>query len=138
MWKLEHQGILLGQPKPMGRPRGTRTGRIYTPPATREYQQKHVEELGEAPFQLAGPVRIQITFISKRPQRLQKKTDPDSRIWKPTRPDLDNMVKMVLDILTKWEIWEDDAQVVSIQAEDYYCGKNEEPHTIFQLYTQEE
>ena len=32
----------------------------------------------------------------------------------------------------------DDNQVVSIQAEDYYCGKHEEPHTIFQIYTPEE
>ena len=137
MWKLRHQGILRGQPRAMGRPRGTKTGRLYTPPKDREYQEKHLGALGEAPFQLDGPIRIQACFVSKRPQRLSKKSDPDSRLWKPNKPDLDNMIKMVLDILTKWGIWGDDAQVVSIHAEDFYCGKNEEPHTTFQIYTQE-
>ena len=137
MWKLRHQGILRGQPKSLGRPRGTRAGRVYTAPASREYQKKHLIALGEAPFQLEEPIRIQISFMSKRPQRLNRKSDPDSRLWKPTKPDLDNMIKMVLDILTKWGIWGDDSQVVSIQAEDFYCGKNEEPHTTFQIYTQE-
>lgn len=138
MWILAHQGMLSGQPKSLGRPRISRGGRAYTPQSSRDYQKKHLADLGEAPFKLLGPIRIQITFVSKRPQRLQRKVDPDSRIWKDTKPDLDNMIKMVMDIFTKWGIWADDAQVVSIQAEDYYCGKNEEPHTVFQLYTQQE
>ena len=138
MWKLEHQGILQGQPRSLGRPRGTRTGRQYTAPKDREYQATHLAALGESPKAITGPIRIQMIFISKRPQRLQGKKHSDSRIWKPTKPDLDNMIKMVLDILTKWGIWQDDNQVVSIQAEDYYCGKHEEPHTIFQIYTPEE
>jgi len=62
-------------------------------------------------------------FVSKRPQRLFRKKDNDGRILKTTKPDIDNMVKMVLDIMTKWKVWTDDYQVVSIQAEDYYCGK---------------
>lgn len=138
MWKLEHQGSLYGQPRALGRPRGTKTGRLYTPPKDREYQKKHLEALGKPPFKLEGSIRIQISFMSQRPQRLNRKNDPSTRIFKPTKPDLDNMIKMVLDILTKWGIWEDDAQVVSIQAEDFYCGKHEEPHTIFTLYTMED
>jgi Holliday junction resolvase RusA-like endonuclease len=138
MWKLEYHGILTGQPRSLGRPRGTKTGRIYTAPRDREYQEGHLDALGECPMIIEGPIRVQIIFVSKRPQRLSSKKFSDSRIWKPTKPDLDNMIKMILDILTKWGIWIDDNQVVSIQAEDYYCGKHEEPHTVFQLYTPEE
>ena len=138
MWKLQHQGHLQGQPRSLGRPRGTRTGRIYTAPQDREYQNMHLEALGEPPFLLEGPIRVQMIFVSKRPQRLFRKKDNDGRILKTTKPDIDNMVKMVLDIMTKWNVWTDDAQVVSIQAEDYYCGKYEEPHTCFQLYTLED
>lgn len=137
MWKLQYQGILTGQPKSLGRPRGTRTGRVYMPLSDRQYQAKHLEALGEAPFRLKEEVRVQITFSSKRPQRLMHKKDPEGRIYKTSKPDLDNLIKMVLDILTKWGIWNDDSQVVSIQAEDYYCSKNEEPHTSFQIYIKE-
>ncbi len=138
MWKLEHQGILLGQPRSLGRPRGTRTGPVYTAPKDRNYQKLHLAALGESPFKLDGPIRIQIVFVGKRPKRLEGKKHSDSRIWKTTKPDIDNMIKMVSDIFTKWGIWNDDSQVVSIQAEDYYSGKHEEPHTVFQLYTPEE
>lgn len=134
-WKLEYQGLLLGQPVALGRPRVGKNGRLYTPRTSREYQQFQLEALGGKWEQgkLEGAIRIQMTFISKRPKRIKTK----GRTWKNTKPDLDNHIKMVLDILTKWGIWEDDNQVTSLQAEDFYASENEEPHTIFTIYTKE-
>jgi len=45
------------------------------------------------------------------------------------------MIKMVLDVLTKAGAWNDDNQVVCVHAEDWYCSKEEEPHTQFRIYT---
>ena len=41
--KLEHAFIVEGRPKPKGRPRMTRRGRVYTPKETLEYEAKIAE-----------------------------------------------------------------------------------------------
>lgn len=135
MWILRHQGTFQGSPVAMGRPRMGKFG-TYTPPKSSKYMKDQVAALVdqiEAP--LDGPVKVCVTFVHKRPQRLQKKSSPESRILKTTRPDLDNLVKMVLDILTNSGMWNDDNQVTSLVCEDYFCGKNEEPHTQFSIYS---
>lgn len=136
-WKLKFQGLIQGQPVPMGRPRMTRMGRAYTPPRSRAYMQTSIETLtaqwdGEV---LDGPIRLVATFVSQRPQIMSTKRHSQNRIPKTTKPDIDNHVKMLLDIITKVGIWKDDNLVVSVSLEDMYCSSIEEPHTIFQIYT---
>mgnify|MGYP003109834066 CR=1 FL=1 len=138
MWKLSYQGILTGPPKPMGRPRMTRRGTTYTPKTSREYKEEAVESiastLADGWTPLDGPLRIQITFVHSRPQRLQRSSVSTGRIWKVTKPDTDNLLKMVLDTLTVARVWEDDNRVCSISCSDYYGAMNEEPHTLFTVY----
>jgi Holliday junction resolvase RusA-like endonuclease len=69
---------------------------------------------------------------------LNRKRDTAARIPKVTKPDIDNLIKMVLDVLTKAEVWVDDNQVVQVVAEDWYCSKAEEPHTQWRIYTMQE
>lgn len=38
---------------------------------------------------------------------------------KPTRPDLDNVAKLLLDAMTKAGYWHDDAQVVELSLAKY-------------------
>lgn len=140
MWKLEYQGILQGPPVAMGRPRFTRTGRAYTAQTSRTYKDEQVKQLlaakGKDWTPLDGILRIQITFIHPRTKRLLrvKGTLPQGRIWRPKKPDIDNLIKMVLDIITKSEIWIDDNRVCSISCEDYYAGEMDEAHTLFSIY----
>ena len=140
MWKLAFQGILQGPPVAMGRPRFTRTGRAYTVKSSRDYKEEQVKQLqatkGENWIPLDGIFQIKITFIHPRTKRLLRvKGDlPQGRIWRPKKPDLDNLLKMVLDIMTQSEIWIDDNRVCSISCEDYYAGENEEAHTLFSIY----
>lgn len=42
--------------------------------------------------------------------------------YKPTRPDIDKLLRAVLDALTAAAIWADDAQVVTVQAGKVYDG----------------
>lgn len=124
----------------MGRPRFTRTGRAYTVKSSRDYKEEQVNLLqaakGENWVPLDGIFQIKITFIHPRTKRLLRvKGDlPQGRIWRPKKPDLDNLLKMVLDIMTQSEIWIDDNRVCSISCEDYYAGENEEAHTLFSIY----
>ena len=136
MWNLVYQGTIQGNPVSMGRPRKGRYG-MYTAPKSAKYMKEKVKDLkveleGQEPFM--GPVKVVLTFVHKRPQRLQKKTSPEGRIPKTTKPDLDNLTKMVLDILTQASIWNDDNQVVKLVCEDYYSNREEEPHTQIAIY----
>ena len=91
---------------------------------------------GEEWIPLDGILRIQITFIHPRTKRLSRVKGelPQGRIWRSKKPDIDNLIKMVLDIITKSEIWVDDNRVVSLSSEDYYAGEMEEAHTLFSIY----
>jgi Holliday junction resolvase RusA-like endonuclease len=140
MWKLAYQGILQGPPVAMGRPRFTRTGRAYTAQTSRTYKEEQVKQLlaakGENWAPLDGILRIQITFIHPRTKRLLRVKGelPQGRIWRPKKPDIDNLIKMVLDIITQSEIWVHDNRVVCLSCEDYYAGEMEEAHTLFSIY----
>lgn len=135
MWELHSQGTYHAEPVALGRPRMSRFG-AYTPKKSVLYQQdflKSILPLDHEPIQ--GPIKISMTFCHARPARLKTKHNTVSRIPKTTKPDIDNLIKMVLDVLTKADVWKDDNQVVSVIAEDWYCGKNEEPHTQWRIYT---
>ena len=140
MWKLAYQGILQGPPVAMGRPRFTKTGKAYTAQTSRTYKDEQVKQLvaakGEDWAPLDGVLRIQISFIHPRTKNLSRVKGELSqgRIWRPKKPDIDNLIKMVLDIITKSEIWIDDNRVCSITSEDYYAGEMEEAHTLFSIY----
>jgi Holliday junction resolvase RusA-like endonuclease len=134
VWQLRYQGTFQGSPVAMGRPRLGKFG-TYTPPKSHKYLTGQVSALkATLTDPLEGPVKVCITFVHKRPQRLQRKSSPEGRIMKTTRPDIDNLVKMVLDIMTNSGMWKDDNQVTSLVAEDMFCSKNEEPHTQWSIY----
>ena len=52
--------------------------------------------------------------------RAEKKT----RAWKTTRPDVDNLAKMLLDVMTRVGFWKDDALVVQLSGAKIW---NQEP-----------
>lgn len=55
---------------------------------------------------ISGPIGISVDFIF----RTQRKSTAGK--WKTTRPDTDNMVKTLKDVMTLMKFWNDDAQVV--------------------------
>lgn len=62
---------------------------------------------------LTGPVSLQVTFVY--PQRKSGKM-AEAIIWKPTMPDLDNLLKLFVDTMTMCKFWEDDRQIVNLEA----------------------
>jgi Holliday junction resolvase RusA-like endonuclease len=104
-------------PVPMTRPRVTSRG-VYTEKRTEEG--KRVQALLLAPHgprsPLAGPLLLDLTYIL--PRRKQKPQAPGSH--HESRPDLDNLVKLTMDVLTRLQWWEDDSQVSSLSARKVY------------------
>ena len=125
--------ILLGNPVPCSRPRVTRWGTYYSKKykeAKQNYSlqiQNQLKKYGL--YQFFGCVQLHIEFIHKRPKALKG----ESRQYKHTRPDVDNLVKAVFDALTASGAIKDDSQVVVLTAVDLYAARNEDPHTMIEI-----
>lgn len=113
-----------GVPVPKGRPRVTRAGITYTPRETLNYEaQVRVAYAGKYPGREPIAAHIPLRLILRAffplpasvPKRLRQAVADGRAVYMPTRPDLDNLVKVVLDALNK-VAWADDGQVVLIQA----------------------
>ena len=120
--------VIYGEPVAKGRPRATRTGRVYTPKRTADFEARvraAVADIGvEA---LDGPLVVELDSVRARPGRLKAARHPDGLIPCDKRPDVDNLAKAVLDGLDA--LWEDDAQVVELVARKWYAERDGEPRT---------
>lgn len=67
---------------------------------------------------LQGPVHLTVNWgiATKDKKKLRQG-------YKDTRPDLDNMLKLLQDCLTEMRFFNDDAQVVSLQASKVWSEK---------------
>jgi len=128
--------------EPMGkqRPRIVSKGRFstaYTPKPTRDWTtsaQKQIRKLwtGE-PIPAGVPLALRLVSVHKRPQRLMRKKDPVERLWKATKPDSDNVAKIVMDALNSL-VWTDDAQVCELSVSQFYAAKGESSHVEVEVW----
>ena len=118
------------EPVAKGRARAVRQGnfvRMYTPSRTVSFEQAvsaaAADELGL--LRIDFPVRVDILAVFKRPKRMNRKADPQGMLWKPTRPDSDNVRKAVLDGLSS--VLADDALVVDGRTCKVYGARGQDP-----------
>ena len=73
------------------------------------------EQMSGASFQ-SGPLAVNITLVFPYLKR-DKKADiaAGAHVWIDTRPDLDNLCKMLLDAMTTCAYWHDDSQVADLR-----------------------
>lgn len=106
-----------GRPVPKQRPRVVK-GHAYTPKETLEFE-KHVAlryKIAGGKM-LKGPVTVEITAMYQVPKSWSKKKKEAAEEQPHTqKPDLDNIIKSVLDGLNG-VAWEDDAQVSCVIAD---------------------
>lgn len=120
-----------GQPKAKGRPRFAR-GRAYTPRSTLDYEQR----VGEAARQkIKDPtgrdVQVDILAVYQIPKSWPKARREAARVGDvlPKKPDIDNVIKIVLDGLNG-AAFVDDSQVHMVSAEKAY---GDEPRVEIEL-----
>lgn len=119
---------IYGKPQPKERPRVYK-GHGITPTRTRNYEAKIAAEWrAKYPKPLEGDVRVWITFYMPTPISWSKtkKERAERGIIRPSvRPDIDNLVKIILDGLNGVAFM-DDKQVVELTTAKYYSA---EPRT---------
>lgn len=104
-------------PVAKGRPIVTRSGHAFTPAKTRNAEATIKQFVWDAvrksdqslPLFGSDPVEVSIVFTFQRTKHAILGA------FKPTRPDLDNLIKCVLDS-SNGILWRDDGQVVFITA----------------------
>ena len=80
---------------------------------------------------LAGthqPVAVTITFYLARP-----KSAPKRVLYPATRPDLDKLIRSVLDGLQSGGAFHDDSQVVRLAARKVFCAPGATPGCLIEL-----
>jgi Holliday junction resolvase RusA-like endonuclease len=121
--KIEYQLFVNGVPKAQPRPRMTANGHVYNPDSADAWK-----EAVKAAFMacrkpvITGPVGLYVKFFMPIPKGMKAKEG----VFMPhiKKPDTDNLLKAVMDSLTRAGIWKDDALVYSTEAvKGYEQGK---------------
>jgi len=117
-------------------------GGAFTPPDMRRYKANNAGRIAWAwrqrkPLDMA---RVELVFFLPRPQR--RPADVSAEAWSGTdavlravKPDVDNLAKMVLDMLVEAGVLGDDAAVVSLAAEKRMHAEDRQPGTVIVVRT---
>ena len=119
--------VIPGPAKSKDRPRINRnTGRIYTPGATSKYEKLVKESYGDNPCFEDQFISVKILFKFSVPKSYSKKKQSEALAGnlRPTKADIDNYIKSVLDGLNKVAFL-DDRYIYSITAEKMFAEKSE-------------
>ena len=115
-----------GDPRGKGRPRFTKTGHPYTDSETRAYENKIVayyhKQLGAFRWPDSAFISLQVTAYYPIPKSATKAATAAMRegAMLPSRkPDIDNVMKIVLDALNG-VAYKDDSRVVRVEARKIY------------------
>ena len=81
--------------------------RYYMPPELKDAKEKYLAHLAQHTPEkpLEGPLGVWSAFYFPATK------DHPAGTWKTTKPDNDNMIKLLRDCMTKTNFWKDDAQV---------------------------
>lgn len=118
---------IIGIPKPQSRPRTFQAGvRIITwSPKTSWYGLVYAMALQNRPRPaLDAPLSVEIDFIMPRPKSRKKD------VWHTTRPDVENLLKPILDAFTQANFWRDDSLVARVLGTKRYQSDDEDPGAI--------
>lgn len=120
---------VFGEPKAKGRPRFARRGAFvstYTDKDTLEYEKlvkfAYLEACSNIPQNLEGEVSMKIDAFFSIPKSISKKKTElmiIGEIKHTKRPDVDNIIKSILDGLNK-VAFKDDSQIVYLVASKKY------------------
>ena len=133
------RAIINVEPYPKGRPKTTTIGKhaiVYTPKKTKiaeaDIKASIRKEITKAKRFGAGEALVLwVTFYVVRPKSAPK------RVRHPVkRPDLDNLLKTLLDALDKFA-FPDDSQIVNIHAKKAFAAAGTPPRIEFILEREE-
>ena len=95
------------------------------------------QDIGVVPWE--GPIELEATFFFQRPKahfgtgRNASVLKESAPLYPTGKPDLDKVVRALLDGLTG-ACFKDDSQVVVVRAAKHYCPEGEGPQTVVSLW----
>lgn len=113
-----------GKPHGKDRPRFTKHGGAYSTDTTVKYELlvgTMYRSAGGREIEKGIPIQVHISAVYPIPKKskLQMQMMRDNQIRPTGKPDIDNVVKIILDGLNRCA-WHDDSQVVDVSAEKLY------------------
>lgn len=96
---------------------------FYEPPELKDARAKFTAHLAQHKIErpITRPVRITTKWLYLIPDSRKGYTRDGE--YKTTKPDTDNMIKLLKDCMTKLGFWKDDAQVASEITEKFWAEK---------------
>lgn len=96
---------------------------FYEPPELKEARAKFMAHLAQhkIEYPITRPVRLTTKWLYQIPESRRSYTRDGE--YKTTKPDTDNMIKLVKDCMTDLGFWKDDAQVASEIIEKFWAEK---------------
>lgn len=128
---------VAGDPKPQGSKRHVGHGRMIE--ANKElphWRNTIIQAIGGLPptqraaIPIAGPVCLTVDFVMPRPTRTPKKATPPA----VKKPDLDKLLRAILDALTLANAYTDDSQVTSITTHKTLAQPDTQPGAHIQAH----
>lgn len=124
---------VLGEPRGKRRPRMTKTGHVYTPKETVQYENlvrvEYRRQCQDFKFEKDVPLDARITAyygIPKSASKRKRQMMLEHQIRPMKKVDCDNLIKVVLDSLNEIA-YHDDVQVVDCQVRKFY---SENPRVV--------
>lgn len=125
--------FVAGKPAPQGSKRGiaTRHGKVAmiessknVKPWRESIRHALLDEHGKARATYPdGPIHVRLEFVMPRPTSTPKQRTPAA----VKRPDLDKLVRAVLDAISSAGVWKDDSQVTRIDTTKRLAEIDEQP-----------
>lgn len=119
---------VVGDPHGKGRPRYTKAGHAYTDPNTREYEKRVAAEYekycGSYEFPEDSALNISVTAFYKIPKsasKAKRAAMQSGEIRPKKRPDIDNVIKIVLDGL-QGIAYKDDKNITNVTGTKLYSS----------------
>jgi Holliday junction resolvase RusA-like endonuclease len=122
-WKNIYSFDILGIPKAQPRPRLGRY-QVFNPDSAERWKDSikiKTAHLKPLPY---GPIKISIIFLFPRPSYLLKKSVPLHSLLHFVKPDIDNLLKAVMDALKDGHLFKDDCQIASVYMEKRHVMKD--------------
>lgn len=114
-------GIPKAQPRPRAFARWGRAS-VYNPKTADEWK-ADVRLAGSKvrpSYPIAEPIMVSMLFFMPRPKKIIDKDLVGNQIWHQSKPDIDNLIKAVLDAMVDDDWFVDDSIVVSVLATKRY------------------
>jgi Holliday junction resolvase RusA-like endonuclease len=130
--KIAYHIFINGLPKAQPRPRMAKSGHVYNPDTADAWKEEIKASFLPIRRQpINEPVRLRVSFYLPAPKAM--KINADTSVPHGKKPDLDNLLKAVMDAMSNIGVWEDDALVYAVDSSKWYTREKTGAQIIVEI-----